>query len=109
MKIGIYVNIKKKHLVDILNIILAEFIDPQYKLIFLNKQKHINKLIDISDYLKNRDDSYDILLTIGGHAFNRQFSFFHFLQWFLIQPMYVVLVSLGAILNINPTWRGRNQ
>ena len=66
MKIGIYVNIKKKHLLDILNIILSEFSDPQYELIFLNKQKHINKLINISDYLKNKDDNYDILLSIGG-------------------------------------------
>jgi cellulose synthase/poly-beta-1,6-N-acetylglucosamine synthase-like glycosyltransferase len=50
-----------------------------------------------------------ILLAIGAQAFDRQFSIFHFLQWFLIQPLYVVLVSMGAMLNINPAWQGRNK
>lgn len=48
-----------------------------------------------------------ILLTKGGDAFDRQFSFLHFLQWFIIQPIYVAVVSLGSILNINPIWQGR--
>ena len=49
-----------------------------------------------------------ILLTKGGQTFKRQFSIFNFLQWFIIQPIYVVVVSLCSILNINATWRGRH-
>jgi len=48
-----------------------------------------------------------MLLTKGKYAFNRQFSIFNFLQWFIIQPLYVVVVSLCSILNINSAWHGR--
>ena len=48
-----------------------------------------------------------ILLTKGAQIFDRQFSIFNFLQWFIIQPIYVTAVSLGSILNINPMWQGR--
>ncbi len=48
-----------------------------------------------------------ILLTKGGNIFNRQFSIIDFLQWYIIQPVYVSVVSLGSILNINPAWQGR--
>ena len=50
-----------------------------------------------------------ILLTKGGQAFDRQFSILNFLQWFIIQPIYVVVVSLGSILNINYAWQGRRR
>ena len=48
-----------------------------------------------------------ILLAKGTQTFGRQFSIFNFLQWFIIQPVYVVVVSLGSLLNINPIWQGR--
>ena len=48
-----------------------------------------------------------ILLTKGGTVFNRKFSVIDFLQWFIIQPIYVTAVSLGSILHINPIWQGR--
>ena len=48
-----------------------------------------------------------ILLTKSGQVFDRQFIIYNFLQWFIIQPLYVMVVSLGSIININTTWQGR--
>lgn len=48
-----------------------------------------------------------ILLSKGSQAFDRQFPIINFLQWFIIQPIYVAAVSLGSILNISPVWQGR--
>ena len=48
-----------------------------------------------------------ILIIMGGKAFHRQFSLINFLQWYIIQPLYVAVVSVGSILNINRSWQGR--
>jgi hypothetical protein len=48
-----------------------------------------------------------ILIIMGGKAFHRQFSFINFLQWYIIQPLYVAVVSVGSILNVNRSWQGR--
>ena len=48
-----------------------------------------------------------ILIYKGGDSFARKFSIIDFLQWFIIQPIYVLIVSICSILNINPTWQGR--
>ena len=50
-----------------------------------------------------------ILLTKGGNSFSRQFLILNFLQWFIIQPIYIVVVSVFSILNINPKWQGRQS
>ena len=48
-----------------------------------------------------------ILIIMGGKAFHRQFSLINFLQWYIIQPLYVAVVSVGSILNVNRSWQGR--
>ena len=48
-----------------------------------------------------------ILLIKGGKIFGRKVSIIDFLQWFIIQPIYVTAVSFGSILNINLIWQGR--
>lgn len=48
-----------------------------------------------------------ILIYKGNDAFNRKISFFAFFKWFIIQPIYVLIVSISSILNINPVWQGR--
>jgi len=50
-----------------------------------------------------------LLLTKGGNSFSRQFLFLNFLQWFIIQPIYIAVVSVSSILNINPKWQGRQS
>jgi len=39
--------------------------------------------------------------------YNRQISILNTLFWLLLQPIYIVTVSLSSILNINSNWRGR--
>jgi hypothetical protein len=48
-----------------------------------------------------------ILIYKGNDSFSRKFSIIDFLQWFILQPLYVLIVSICSILNINPTWQGR--
>jgi len=48
-----------------------------------------------------------ILIRQGEKVFHRQFSIIEFLQWFVIQPLYVMAVSFGSIFNLNRTWQGR--
>ena len=50
-----------------------------------------------------------ILIIMGGKAFHRQFSLINFLQWYFIQPLYVAVVSVGSILNVNRSWQGRKS
>ena len=50
-----------------------------------------------------------ILIIMGGKAFHRQFSLINFLQWYIIQPLYVAVVSVGSILNVNRSWQGRQS
>jgi len=50
-----------------------------------------------------------ILIYKGSNSFARNFSIINFLQWFIIQPLYVLIVSICSILNINPTWQGRKS
>jgi len=50
-----------------------------------------------------------ILIIMGGKAFHRQFSLINFLQWYIIQPLYVAVVSVGSILNVNRSWQGRKS
>jgi hypothetical protein len=50
-----------------------------------------------------------ILIIMGGKAFHRQFSLIIFLQWYIIQPLYVAVVSVGSILNVNRSWQGRQS
>ena len=48
-----------------------------------------------------------ILIYKGNNTFGRKFSIIDFFRWFVIQPIYVLIVSISSILNINPTWQGR--
>lgn len=50
-----------------------------------------------------------ILIIMGGKAFHRQFSLINFLQWYIIQPLYVAVVSVGSILNVNRSWQGQKS
>jgi cellulose synthase/poly-beta-1,6-N-acetylglucosamine synthase-like glycosyltransferase len=50
-----------------------------------------------------------MLLTKGRNSFSRQFSILDFLQWFTIQPIYIGVVSISSMLNINPKWQGRQS
>ena len=66
MKLGIYINKKKKNLKSILNIILREFSSSRYEIIYLNEEKFISKLIGSSIPVKKEKVKYDILISIGG-------------------------------------------
>jgi len=48
-----------------------------------------------------------ILIYKGNNAFSRKFLIIDFFRWFIIQPIYVLIVSISSILNINPEWQGR--
>ena len=48
-----------------------------------------------------------ILYYKGSNSFERKFLIIEFLKWFFIQPLYVLIVSIGSFININPTWQGR--
>ena len=50
-----------------------------------------------------------ILIIMGGRVFHRKFSFIDFLQWYIIQPLYVAVVSVGSIINVNRSWQGRQS
>ena len=50
-----------------------------------------------------------ILIIMGGRAFHRKFSLINFLQWYIIQPLYVAIVSVGSIINVNRSWQGRKS
>ena len=50
-----------------------------------------------------------MLMSKGGNIFDRKFTLFEFLQWLIIQPIYVMAVSLGSIFNLNQNWQGRHS
>jgi len=50
-----------------------------------------------------------ILITKGGKVFGRKIQVIKFLQWFILQPLYIMAVSLGSIFNVNRTWQGRHS
>ena len=47
------------------------------------------------------------LLLKASKVFSRNFLIIEFFEWFIIQPIYVLTVSLATLLNINPKWKNR--
>ena len=68
MRVGLYINSRKKKLPDVLDIIFEIFSLDKGEIIFLNAFEYINSKYDFIYDSKNisKDLDYDILLAIGG-------------------------------------------
>ena len=68
MKVGLYVNSKKKNLPNVLNIVFDLFSVEEDEVVFLNAVDYINKKynLNIDSTNKSKESEYDILLAIGG-------------------------------------------
>ena len=66
MNIGVYVNRKKSHLDSILSILFDVFSSDRHSIICLNEYDFMSKYVRDNIYLRDDDNPYDILVSIGG-------------------------------------------
>jgi len=68
LKVGLYVNSKKKNLPNVLDIVFDLFSVEDDEVVFLNAADYINNKynLNIDSMNKSKESEYDILLAIGG-------------------------------------------
>ena len=68
MRVGLYINSKKKKLPQVLDIIFELFSLDKGEIVFLNAFDFINKRygLECNSHNKSEDVDYDVLLAIGG-------------------------------------------